>query len=343
MRVAVVGCGAVGSASALALARAGHDVTILERFGPANAHGSSHGGARIFRLAYDEPDYVDLARRALPRWREIEQLSGAALLTTTGGIDPGDEASVAAVREAMAAAGAESEMLTAARAGERWPGLRFEGDVHVDPLGGRLAAEPAVRAMLDLALAAGAQLRAEHVEDPTAIEADAVVVAAGAWTAKLVPDFPPPAVTVEQPAHFAATTADAAWPSFIHHPPPEAGFPFVYGLLEPGVGVKVGEHGTGRATDPDDLDRTPTGEGIARLAEYAARWLPGVEPASARSAGCLYDTTATHDFVIDRTPDGLIVASGTSGHGFKFAPELGRLVCELVEGGAPHPRFALAP
>jgi sarcosine oxidase len=349
MKVVVVGCGAIGSASALALARAGHAVTVLERFAPATPYGSSHGGARIFRLAYDEPEYVELARRALPRWREIEQLSGATLLTTTGGLDHGDGASVATVREAMAAAGAESEMLTAAQARERWPGLCLESDVHVDPQGGRLDAERAVRAMLDLALAAGATLRAERAVDIAADhvmtdagrhDADAVVVAAGAWTAKLMAGLPTVAVTVEQPVHLA-TRDSAAWPSFIHHPPPDAGLPFIYGLLEPGAGVKLGEHGGGRVVDPDDLDRTPQPAGIARLSQYARRWLPGVDAESAIATGCLYDNTESHDPVIDRTPGGVVVAAGTSGHGFKFAPELGRLVGQLVEGGPPHPRFAL--
>ena len=92
--------------------------------------------------------------------------------------------------------------------------------------------------------------------------------------------------------------------------------------------------------DPDDLDRTPEPAGIARLIQYARRWLPGVDAESAVATGCLYDTTAGHDFVIDRLPSGVIVAAGTSGHGGKFAPELGRLVAGLVAGGPPHPRFA---
>jgi sarcosine oxidase len=348
MRVVVVGCGAIGAASALALARAGHAVTVLDHLGPANALGSSHGRARIFRLAYDDPHYVELAQRALPRWRKIERLSGASLLTTTGGVDHGDAASVAMVREATNAAGAQSQMVPAAEALARWPGLRFESDVHVDPLAGRLDAEGAVRAMLGLAVAAGATLREERAlavtgervtTDAGKHDADAVVVAAGAWAAKLVPALAPPVVTVEQPVHLAATSAD--WPSFIHHPPPEAGVPFVYGLFEPGAGVKLGEHGGGRTVDPDDPDRTPEAAGIARLIQYARRWLPGVDAESALATGCLYDSTASHDFVIDRAPGGVIVAAGTSGHGFKFAPELGALVREVAEGGAPHPRFAL--
>lgn len=333
MRVAVVGCGAVGAASALALARAGHEVTVHERFEPANTHGSSHGHARIFRCSYDESEYTELAIRALALWRAIERETGTTLLTTTGCVDHGDEASLAQVREATTAGGARSEPLAMAEARERWPGLRIEGDALFDPEGGRLDAAAAVRAMLALS---GARLVRDHVTDVSALEADAVVVAAGAWTPKLAAGLAPQAVTVEQPVHLAA--ASAAWPAFIHH---RGDGPFVYGLYEPGAGVKVGEHGTGRVVDPDDLDRTPDPEAVERLREYCARWLPGADPSTAVATGCLYDTTADHDFVIDRTADGVVVACGTSGHGFKFAPVLGELVRGLVEGRAPHPRFAL--
>jgi sarcosine oxidase len=332
MRVVVVGCGAIGAATALAASRAGHEVTILERFGPANAYGSSHGGARIFRLAYDDPAYVELAQRTLPLWREIERAAGAELLTTTGSVDHGDPAVLEAVRGALAAAGAESSMLDAETAAERWPGLRFEGDVHLDPAGGRLHAEAAVAAMLALS---GAELRTERVlavdhdrvtTDAGEHRAEAVVVAAGAWSGALLGLADPPVVTLEQPVHFAAAGTPARWPSFIHHRPDLA----LYGLDEPGAGVKLGEHGTGRTVDPDDLDRTPDPAGVERLVEYAREWLPGVDAGSARAVGCLYDTTPTHAPLIERLPSGVVVAAGTSGHGFKFAPELGRQAAELA-------------
>ncbi|MFL5844463.1 MAG: FAD-dependent oxidoreductase [Solirubrobacteraceae bacterium] len=347
MRVVVVGCGAVGAASALALARAGHDVTVLERFGPANAYGSSHGGARIFRCAYDEPDYTALALRAHAGWRQIEAAAGVELLTTTGCVDHGDPAALAGVAAAARVAGAASEPVSAGDAARRWPGLRFDGDAQLDPLGGRLDAAAAVSAMAWLAVAAGARLVTERAieVDATGVttgagrhEADAVVVAAGAWTHGLVAGLPAPVITLEQPVHFAVTVP-ADWPSFIHHPAGDD--PVIYGLLEPGAGLKVGEHGTGRVVDPDDLDRDPEPEGIERLRAYAARWLPGAQPASAVATGCLYDTTANNNPVIDRLPDGVIAAAGTSGHGFKFAPELGALVAGLVAGDAPHPRLAV--
>ncbi|MCW2992374.1 MAG: FAD-dependent oxidoreductase, partial [Solirubrobacterales bacterium] len=140
MRVVVVGCGALGAASALALARNGHDVTVLERFGPANAHGSSHGAARIFRCAYDDAAYTELALRAHARWRELEAASGRALLTTTGCVDHGAPAALALVEAASAQAGAACERMGSARAAGRWPGLRFDGEALLDPLGGRLDA-----------------------------------------------------------------------------------------------------------------------------------------------------------------------------------------------------------
>jgi sarcosine oxidase/L-pipecolate oxidase len=54
----------------------------------------------------------------------------------------------------------------------------------------------------------------------------------------------------------------------------------------------------------------------------------------------LYTDTVDADFLIDRDPQhpGLIVASGGSGHGFKFAPVLGRLISAAFDG-TPVQRF----
>ena len=49
---------------------------------------------------------------------------------------------------------------------------------------------------------------------------------------------------------------------------------------------------------------------------------------------CLYCDTFDGDFWIDHDPErpGLVVAAGDSGHGFKFAPILGALIADVVEG-----------
>lgn len=48
--------------------------------------GSSHGDGRIFRLAYQEDDYVAIAKAALIGWRELERDVQEELLLKTGGI-----------------------------------------------------------------------------------------------------------------------------------------------------------------------------------------------------------------------------------------------------------------
>ena len=75
--VAVIGLGAMGSAALFNLAHQGRRVIGIEQFEPGHDKGSSHGESRIIRLSYFEhPSYVPLARRALEKWRELEQLSG---------------------------------------------------------------------------------------------------------------------------------------------------------------------------------------------------------------------------------------------------------------------------
>ena len=56
----------------------------FERARVGHAGSGSRGLCRIFRLGYDDPRYVEMAKHALPLWRELEADTGAALLTTTG-------------------------------------------------------------------------------------------------------------------------------------------------------------------------------------------------------------------------------------------------------------------
>jgi len=83
-RVAVVGAGVMGCAAAWALAARGAEVTIYEQFGAEHSRGSSHGRTRIFRLAYPEQHWVELAHEALDGWRELELEAGRDLLGLHG-------------------------------------------------------------------------------------------------------------------------------------------------------------------------------------------------------------------------------------------------------------------
>ncbi|HXV86725.1 MAG TPA: FAD-dependent oxidoreductase, partial [Gemmatimonadales bacterium] len=73
--------------------------------------------------------------------------------------------------------------------------------------------------------------------------------------------------------------------------------------------------------------------------EHLRQFLAGTLPALADAPVvytrlCLYADTQDGDFWIARDPErpGLTVASGDSGHGFKFAPVIGPVIADAVEG-----------
>jgi sarcosine oxidase len=359
--VVVVGGGAMGSAAAWQLARRGVDVTLLEQFEQGHTRGGSHGSSRIVRLSYEDPFYVDLAATSYERWSELEDECGEQLLTWTGVVDHGEPATVRELAAAMESRNHAVEMVDPDEAGTRWPGLRFDTIVLFHPRGGRAHADRTVAALQRVAAERGAEIRhgvevetiapwADAVDVRTAagtIRARHVVVAAGAWAGLLldgVVALPRLTVTCEQPAHFPPVDPATPWPSFIHHitgaTTHGAATPRgVYGLASQD-GVKVGFHAVGPVVDPRTSPQEPDRTRLHDLREYARTWMPGVDADGADPVPCLYDLTDTADFVVDRVGP-VTVATGFSGHGFKFAPEIGRLVADLVLGTATSPaRFA---
>ncbi|HEX2027480.1 MAG TPA: FAD-dependent oxidoreductase [Nitriliruptorales bacterium] len=348
--VVVVGGGAMGAAAAWHLARRGRRVVVLERFPRGHSRGSSHGRARIFRLAHTQVADVRMAQAALPLWRELEEATGRALLTTTGGLDHGDPAVLDTIRSSLDRCGVRYESLTAPAANERWPGVRFDRQVVVQPDAGRLDADAAVSALHSAAQRAGADVHVEqpvthlevgsrHVTVTTAAGshvAPTAVVACGAWTASVLAghlDLPPLTVTRQQPAQFPVRDAGGDWPCFRHHlrRPDAAGVAAgAYGLASPGEGVKVGERGPGPVVNPDVVG-TPDPLVLEQLRAYVSRWLPGLDPQPSSVTTCLITSTPSKNFLIDRCGH-LVVGAGFSGYGFKFVPEVGRMLADLTDG-----------
>jgi sarcosine oxidase len=350
VQVVVVGAGVAGLATAWALARSGCEVLVLEQFEVGHARGSSHGHARIFRLVYDDPHYVRLAQRALPLWRELEDETGRALLRTTGSIElgPGLEER----RRALEACGVEFEVVSAAEVCARHP-LRLPDDLAclAQADGGVLDAEAAQLAFLDSAWRRGARLlegtRAEAVEDGDdaavvraggrELEADAVVVAAGAWVNRLLEPLGralPVVVTRETVAYFPLE-ADGL-PSLVDWRAPPgrahatvAAVGSVYALTSP-EGLKVGVHRAGHEADPDEVGG-PDPEVVGQAAEWVERHCPTARPEPLRSETCLYTNMPDESFVLE-CRGRVVVGSPCSGHGFKFAPAVGERLAELALG-----------
>jgi sarcosine oxidase len=320
-RVAVVGAGVMGAATAWALAARGAEVTVHEQFEPGHAHGSSHGRSRIVRLAYPDPAWVRLAAEARRGWVRLEEQSGRTLLELHGLVElaSSPERTSAA---ALAAHGAEHRLLSQAEARRAGVAVPDGWSALHEPGGGIIRADLACAALLE---ASGAELvSGSRVESPDGVDADVVVVTAGAWAPRLVPGLPV-RVTRETVAYFR------------HDGPPlpsvveineGAGGHALYALHDPVHGLKAGAHHGGAEADPDEPGETDPAV-VARVAAWVAERLPGVDPEPVGAETCLYTTTADETFVLERRGR-VVVGSACSGHGFKFAPAVGERLAQLA-------------
>jgi sarcosine oxidase len=351
----VVGAGLAGAATAWQLTTAGHEVTILERGVPADAAGSSHGSARIFRYAYPSDTYTRMVVRSSELWRELEERSRTQLITPCGALDFGVRRDPARLARVLDHVGIDHELLASAEASQRWPQFEFDSPVLWHPGAGVIDAEASVEMMISLASAQGARLLSGwevtgidrdsrgyllHNRSGEEIHAERVVVAAGGWLPSLLGRLGLPAgflaqmpdlqVLQEQAYHFPYRDQAPAWPTFIHKNEAIQ----VYGL--PGgrdasyKGQKVAEYRGGTAIpSAEHQDGRVDPANRARIVSYVERHLPGLVPEPYAETTCLFTNTPTEDFVLDRY-DGITLVSPCSGHGAKFAPLIGSLAADAA-------------
>lgn len=347
--VVVIGAGAMGSAAARALAVAGREVLVLEQYELGHDRGGSHGGTRLFRLAIDDEGELLRAARSRELWHELESETGVQMLDLVGGVDHGmSERQVSESAGLLGRHGVAHEVLAPEAAAERWPGMRFDGQVLYQPGSGRALASQALAAIRAAAVALGVEFRTgcaatgvrvvgDGVEVETAagvVRAGQLVVTAGPWTGRLlegVVEVPAISASQEQPRFFAPLD-ESPWPVFVHR---RAATP-AYGVFEEGHGVKVGLHATGPVISLDQRDFAIEPTRDAALIAYVREWFPGVDVLRSEAISCLYDNTTRGDFVIDRRGP-ISVATGFHGEGFKFVPLVAHYLTNLVTGARPVP------
>ena len=170
--------------------------------------------------------------------------------------------------------------------------------------------------------------------DQGTFTADRAVVTAGPWASSLLGDIGVPFEVRRKHVYWfdGPEPADPGMPAFLFERPAGVfyGIPAVDDL-----GVKVAEHTGGAVVDPDRVDHSDDPVARERVSVFVRGRLPGVGPAINRHEACLYTMTPDEHFVVDRHPtmDGVVLAAGLSGHGFKFTAVLGELLADLVTSG----------
>ena len=352
----VLGTGGVGSAALWHLAKRGMNVLGVDRFAPPHNFGSSHGQSRIIRQAYFEhPDYTPLLIETYRLWEELAAHTGQQLYKEVGVLQlgPPDGEVLPGVLESARTHNLQVEELAAGEVEQRWPALRVPHELAgvFEPHAGLLFVERCVAAHRDAAKNAGAELLSEvevqawQPGPPVTLETSAgtftaqrLIVTAGAWAAQLLADLQLNLEVRRKSMFWHAPPREHSerydqLPCFLYELP-EGVFYGVPQLDE--RGVKIAEHSGGRpVADPLRVDRTVDADDIARSESFVRAYVPDLQTPHTNHCVCLYTMTPDEHFVVDTHPDHphVAFAAGLSGHGFKFAPVLGRALTELVLNG----------
>lgn len=367
MRVTVVGAGVFGAWIAKFLVDDGHEVTLVEAYGPANGRASSCDHSRVIRAGYGADEiYARWAAESLQDWKAFGASAGLDVFTKTGALFLGEPGHpyIRATRETLGRLQLPAQLLDRAELGARFPQLRTDGlgDALLEEEAGALRARAAIQALVRaltqergvrFVTARVPPLDEQRAVFPGALEgrrhhADAWIFACGPWLPGLFPQAIGARIrpTRQEVLYFGVPAGSNAFavprlPVWIDFP---AGY---YGIPDLDArGFKIGVDRHGPVVDPDRLERVPEAAVIARTREWMAHRFPGLAGAPLVDARvCQYENTANGDFLIDRHPmwPQCWIAGGGSGHGFKHGPAVARHVAGLVTGRAEVlPRFALA-
>lgn len=366
---AVVGGGVAGLASAWHLARMGAGrVALLERFALAHPHGSSHGAARITRSSYADATHVGLMQVAHHEdWPRLEQAADARLVHHCDGVFFGPaDGPFEDYAAAVAAAGVDVERLSPVEARRRFPAFTFvdaAGVLH-DRTGGLIDAAATIAALARVCAVEGVyvhehsrviawQALGDRVRLETergAITATRLVIAAGAWAASLVPALGKRLTVKRQSVGYWPVLGDPAasgpgrFPVWAYFGPGPNGL--AYGLPRYGApGLKAAFHETAGAADDPDAAAPPDEGTLAGVESFLRAQLTLPLAARVHAETCLYTNSDDEDFIIDTLPEAAntVIVSACSGHGFKFAPTVGRIAASLaLTGRSGVPEFESA-
>ncbi len=350
----VVGAGVVGASVAFHLAEKGIDTLVVDREGPAA--GSTARSGALVRAHYPTALEADLTWESLTEYFEPwdERVGGGCGFTRTGFAYLVGEDRVEALRHNVTLqreVGVETELVGPEELEELDPALRPDGVALAayEPRGGY--ADPTATALgfLRAALAHGARFERWRVtslrtwgEEVVGVEteggpldASVVVLAAGAWSVPLAAS-----AGLELPVHPARVQV-----ALFERP---YSLPTHLTLIDSALGFyarPTNEQATLVGTrahfswldHPDVWGPTPDPTFIEEAARLLSQRIPVLGGAPYRSgrAGVLDMTPDGRPILGPEGPEGLYLAVGWSGAGFKKAPAVGAELARWISEGAP--------
>ena len=359
-RVLVVGAGINGVTAAIALKQRGHNVILIDPGPLPHSLAASTDISKAVRSTYGaDEDYTALGERAIPVWKQWNEEFGTKLYHEVGmmfirreTMKPGDfeyESLEIANRR-----GGRLSRVDQARLSKEYPAWNGTGyrDGVVEREAGYAESSRVVATLLNRVQKIGVDLRPGSefaglneskgkvqgiiLTNGESIRADVVVMATGAWTPYLLPftnkffratghavfHFKPADARPFVPECFPVFGADISTTGYY-------GFP----INRDGV-VKIANHGTGREMHPGSPQRTVTKQEEEAVRAFVVKTFPALADAPiVFTRICLYcDTNDGHFWIApDPEREGLVIAAGDCGHGFKFAPLLGDIIADAVE------------
>ena len=370
MRVLIVGGGIYGLSAAWALIRAGHQVELFEQARIGNPLGSSGDRHRLIRYAYGEaPGYMRMVGAAYESWERLWRDLGVRLQIETGTLALGQAGTqwCAASQVLLERDGHAVETLDRAALARRFPLIDADGveQAFFLPSGGVLLADRITTSLAAWLSRNGATIRQDtpvaeidaeagrvRLAEGDTVGADMVLVCAGPWIGRLVPELAAEVtpsrqavVYLEPPPELAA--AWAAHPMLLDIGD-GAGFYLVPPVMAPDLpgrpggptGLKIGDHSFTLSGDPD-RERAVAPAEIEPILAQCRRRLRGLERfAVAEARTCFYTVEPQERFVARSLGRAGWALSCCSGHVFKFASAIAEGFAAMLDGRRPAADFA---